>query len=893
MVGTRSDGFLHLSSASAKERKEGGNMSLQTVQALMDYLVDPVLPLKNHPPPQDPSLQESVARQMHAVVLLYNYYYRKQFPKSEFLDFASFCNLALNAQPNLNSFFTTTPHHKNNLSPTEKQIMSACNISLALHSSMEQDAVTTPVSRVAVFLTDGRRQNCALQYSAITQGVWSLIEIDDDNSHPVSRESSNWPVKPGNANHVRLQKLAMSIVKEQTGVDPREISILESHVTYSLRDDKTTTRLFIMKCNTVDAEVFQVPIQDAIDSLQGPLVKKSGNSYVTEDIVEYFHLLPYAGMITDWFYREVLAKEGNTKNKFYSKRDVPTKIEALENSEGSPVICQNADFAVRKTNIAKQSDQKESGDHHAGSCRSIAETGSPEGFPINEERETTLRTPDDSVVAKLPMEGDFRSTRHGSSAKEEMVTTVTEASATDRNVDGAEASCHVGANTVCPVVAGEQVLVISATELIDCDDPSTRSDTQKSAGSSVGEKRMLDFVHGEGDEVEEDMLKELMTMQFPRDDESDIPLGSHHKVLLTDAILKAFNADQTTSMIRKAQVCKKWAEAEEIRVEILNHRNEFLGQKRKRLHLDVSSDAINICSRNVCCSKDVMMNDAAEKLCHFFPKKDVTIGPVAGHCLDPPTDSLLDVTMGRSLHPDPLLPKGIDMQNDLDGHHLDVCMDGNAEKAYKEEDATSPVNGVLGMLVEKVETQGLAIPRSMSTENIVHVGSVCFPGKYLKLYERIVVRFGDIIIPESKEARLCCDMVSTALKGLLEVIDSMSQVSPFAVDAVMLEAWELKLEFSEYAGLKVGWLRDHFVGFQQASIFDGDALFRELEERQVVLSGLLEAKRKQAADLCNELEVVRAEEKALLEQKASVAADLEDVRLKKERFGSLHSSLNI
>ncbi|KAF9612490.1 hypothetical protein IFM89_000412 [Coptis chinensis] len=64
---------------------------------------------------------------------------------------------------------------------------------------------------------------------------------------------------------VANQKLALSAVKETTGIDPKELIILESHVTYSLSEEKTTACLFIMKSKAANSDIFQVPIKDAID----------------------------------------------------------------------------------------------------------------------------------------------------------------------------------------------------------------------------------------------------------------------------------------------------------------------------------------------------------------------------------------------------------------------------------------------------------------------------------------------------------------------------------------------------------------------------------------------------------------------------------------------------
>ncbi|CAH9131455.1 unnamed protein product [Cuscuta epithymum] len=65
--------------------------SEEVVQALLEHFVEPFLPSCRTRQPPTPSQHQTVAKQMHAVVLLYNYYHRKQYQESEFLDFTSFC----------------------------------------------------------------------------------------------------------------------------------------------------------------------------------------------------------------------------------------------------------------------------------------------------------------------------------------------------------------------------------------------------------------------------------------------------------------------------------------------------------------------------------------------------------------------------------------------------------------------------------------------------------------------------------------------------------------------------------------------------------------------------------------------------------------------------------
>ncbi|KAF5176631.1 hypothetical protein FRX31_033782 [Thalictrum thalictroides] len=322
------------------------------IHTLIETLVEPLLPHKSSQVDlSDISLQKSIANQMHAVVLLYNYYHRKQFPELEFLDFESFCKVIVNAKPSLLVFLELMENCKGhgeyvNLSIVEKAIMDACNISIGLETLKDAPRLERwPISKVAIFLIDSLKENCSLHFGAKTEGVWSLIEKNDGETGDSESFGAKQKiqikrsVKVPNFYETHLQQLAISVVKDKTGIDPIDLSILESHLTYSLSEAKTMARLFIMKYQSVNEDVFQVPIKAAIDSLQGPLVKKDFNSYMVADVVEYFHLLPYAVMITDWFARgmpedySVALQEGDITTNSSLRTDEPVTMVATEISE--------------------------------------------------------------------------------------------------------------------------------------------------------------------------------------------------------------------------------------------------------------------------------------------------------------------------------------------------------------------------------------------------------------------------------------------------------------------------------------------------------------------------------------------------------------------------------
>nr|XP_027118504.1 uncharacterized protein LOC113735710 [Coffea arabica] len=163
----------------------------EAVSALLDCLVDPLLPSKLYgkdPPSLDN--QQSVSRQMHAVGLLYNYYYRKQDPELCFLEFVPFCKLALTLKP------TLMPHMKftlqtdpvglndleNQLSVTEKAVMDACNISLSLDALKDIPSIEGwPISKVSVLLVDSEKENCVLLFGSV---LTKSLSISWDSANP-------------------------------------------------------------------------------------------------------------------------------------------------------------------------------------------------------------------------------------------------------------------------------------------------------------------------------------------------------------------------------------------------------------------------------------------------------------------------------------------------------------------------------------------------------------------------------------------------------------------------------------------------------------------------------------------------------------------------------------
>ncbi|XP_073266624.1 uncharacterized protein [Populus alba] len=200
----------------------------------------------------------------------------------------------------------------------EESIMEACSISMSLDASEDDLNIDGwPISKVAVFLVDSRKENCFLQFGSITEGVWSVIEKDVDvssNSLEGTMDSDHVnkkkriikkPLKgKSSSNEDRFQQFAFSAVKEATGIDQSDLVVLESHVTYSTSKEKTAAYFYIMQLTKADNSIaLQIPIKNTINSLQGPLAIKSSSWWTHTSVVEYFLLLPYAEVLSDWLLR--------------------------------------------------------------------------------------------------------------------------------------------------------------------------------------------------------------------------------------------------------------------------------------------------------------------------------------------------------------------------------------------------------------------------------------------------------------------------------------------------------------------------------------------------------------------------------------------------------------
>lgn len=166
--------------------------------------------------------------QVHAAVVLYNYYHLNHNRESEFLNFDQFCNLAIMFKPSIlhhmkymcQSDRPTITEPKNQLSVTEKSIMDACTISKTLlndSANISSMIKEWPITKVAVLLIDSKKENCFLQFN---DGVWSVIEKEIYSEESgIGNESKigEKRMRKNDEGESGYQTLAFSAIKEVTG----------------------------------------------------------------------------------------------------------------------------------------------------------------------------------------------------------------------------------------------------------------------------------------------------------------------------------------------------------------------------------------------------------------------------------------------------------------------------------------------------------------------------------------------------------------------------------------------------------------------------------------------------------------------------------------------------
>ncbi|XP_076898519.1 uncharacterized protein LOC143552112 [Bidens hawaiensis] len=347
----------------------------ETVEALMEYLVGPLLPLKHTDfAKETPSeaKQKSVAKQVHAAVVLYNYYHHlNHHRESRILKFDQFCKLALMFKPSIfhHMKHTCQPNDtvlsdpENQLSLTEKAIKDACTVSETLLNASDNILNVIKewqVTKVAVLLIDSKKENCFLQFN---NGVWSVIEKELFSE---SKKRKKIMMEYDEEGEVGYQKLAFLACKEVAGIPYRDLRILESHVVYSLSQAKTANRFYIVQSTKGISEDNLVPIQDVIASLQGPVVKKCLGSWVITPVVEYYYLLPYADIISKLLNRESnslqKSTEGGQSKKASNNLQKKSKADPQNVHDSHSTKEEPQDSKVGKnTYLVNQCSEKENG----------------------------------------------------------------------------------------------------------------------------------------------------------------------------------------------------------------------------------------------------------------------------------------------------------------------------------------------------------------------------------------------------------------------------------------------------------------------------------------------------------------------------------------------------
>ncbi|KAK2423426.1 hypothetical protein QL285_033880 [Trifolium repens] len=260
---------------------------VDAINAFLEYLVDPLLQEEHYVSDDPPlSLQEKVAKQVHSVVLLYNYYYRKQNPGLEFMRYREFCKMIVDLRPILVPYmkFTLKPDYdvelidvEQQLSLTENEIMNSYHICTDLDASKTVPNIKGwPISKVAILLVDSKKENCFLCFSSITDGVWSLIEKQVDTNNQISEVKSEILFQSekrrvikkrskDGLNEDQILQVGFSAVKEVAGVNATDTILLESYNVYSHTKDRTTSQFYLMKCSKLINEgLILLPIKDLI-----------------------------------------------------------------------------------------------------------------------------------------------------------------------------------------------------------------------------------------------------------------------------------------------------------------------------------------------------------------------------------------------------------------------------------------------------------------------------------------------------------------------------------------------------------------------------------------------------------------------------------------------------
>ncbi|XP_064965975.1 uncharacterized protein LOC135613018 [Musa acuminata AAA Group] len=148
-----------------------------------------------------------------------------------------------------------------------------------------------------------KKEKCLLEFCSMTQRVWSLVEkeVDRQVENLIGTTQMKMHLSEKGSlisdesleNEDVFQQLAFSAVEQKTGSNCSKLSILEHHMTYSLSQEKTTVRVYIMNyTEAMNEGLVEIPIKDVISSLQGPLIRTDQPSEVTSVELDDLCTLP-------------------------------------------------------------------------------------------------------------------------------------------------------------------------------------------------------------------------------------------------------------------------------------------------------------------------------------------------------------------------------------------------------------------------------------------------------------------------------------------------------------------------------------------------------------------------------------------------------------------------
>ncbi|PWZ14690.1 hypothetical protein Zm00014a_013048 [Zea mays] len=421
------------------------------VELLVEHLVVPVLPRGqvDREEALSPEAQEAVARQVHATVLLYNYYHRKQFPQLEFANperFSMSASLSV-TNKNLLMYLNQAQNRLGNgvgagLSVTDKVIVDACDIAEALDPTKDSPEMTTwPISKVAVLLLNRTKKECVLEHGSETKGVWSMFEKEittalggslssDMSVQGSSNKSVGLPSEP-----YVLQQIAYSEVELKTGMKHTNLRFIEEHRVYSLSKKGTATMLFLLHYDqTVDSKLKEMPLDALIERMSGPIFQ-SGPYPTTTSVVEYYHLLPYKEVLLnvlnrDWPLCSSLSvpKEQvfqNGKSSFPSEIEESLKEQEANSNSKTKMKKMPTDVSTPKKNKQVVKAVRDSGTNESSTSKN------KKGSNTNCKRTSEACK---TKVATYPEHGDGQSPTKDLQASAQMDKSRTEKNTKSRNV---------------------------------------------------------------------------------------------------------------------------------------------------------------------------------------------------------------------------------------------------------------------------------------------------------------------------------------------------------------------------------------------------------------------------------------------------------------------------